>query len=93
MPEEWKITSVTPDFQKCKKADSGNYRIMFVPEKTMKQILLEDVLWHMQNKVIQDSQHGFTKGRLCLTNLVAFCDAVMALVDKGKATDFIYPNC
>jgi len=62
-----------------------------VPVKIMEQIHLKYMLSYMQDeKIIRDSQNGFTIGRWYLTNLLAFYDGVTLLVDKGKASDVFY---
>ena len=62
VPDDWRKGLVTPIYKTGNKED-----LTSVPGKIMEQIILDDMLDHMRNeRVIQDSQHGFTRGSSCL---------------------------
>jgi len=57
----------------------------------MERFILSVLTGHVkENQGIRPSQHGFVKGRSCLTNLISFYDQVTRLVDEGKAVDVVY---
>ncbi|CAM5133683.1 unnamed protein product [Natator depressus] len=57
----------------------------------MEQVLKESILKHFEErKVIRNSQYGFTKGKSCLTNLIAFYDEITGSLDEGKAVDVLF---
>jgi len=94
VPEDWRIASVTPIFKKGKKDDPGNYRLVSLTSilgKTMEKFILEVIIKQVEEKkVIRSSQHGFTKGKSCLTNLIAFYNDVSGWVDEGRSMDVVY---
>ena len=75
VPEEWRKVNVTPILKKGKKEDPGNYR----PVRHIKD-----------KKITRTGQHGFTKGKSCLTNLINFYEDMTVLVDKRRAVDIVY---
>lgn len=70
--EDWRKANVTTVFKKCKKHDARNYRLVsltLVPWKVVKQLILET---KEGKKMIRSNQHGFAKGKSCLTNVINF---------------------
>ena len=41
-------------------------------------------------KLIRESQHGFMRGRSCLTNLLEYLEEMTKLLDSGKSVDIVY---
>ena len=83
-----------PILKKDWKDDPGSYRpssLTLVPGKVMEQIISGTIMDQLKvNQGIRLSQHGFTNGRSCLTNLISFYDKVTRLVDEGQAVDVVY---
>ncbi|PKU29396.1 rna-directed dna polymerase from mobile element jockey-like [Limosa lapponica baueri] len=94
VPVDWCLANVTAIHKKGWKEDPGNYRpvsLTLVPGKVMEQITPSAIMQHMKDtQVTRPRQHGFMKGRSCLTNLISFCDKVTRLVGEGKAVDVVY---
>jgi len=76
--------------------DPGNYRPLSLSSilgKVMEQLILVVIVKQVEdNKVIRSSQHGFTKGKSCLTNLIVFYEGMSGSVDEGRAVDVVYLN-
>ncbi|KAK4828602.1 hypothetical protein QYF61_000054 [Mycteria americana] len=90
----WKLANIIPIYKKGMREDPGNYRpvsLTSVPGKIMEKIILDAIERHLKNNaIIRHSQHGFTKGKSCLANLISFYDKVTCLVGDGKAVDVIF---
>ncbi|PKU44107.1 rna-directed dna polymerase from mobile element jockey-like [Limosa lapponica baueri] len=94
VPDDWRVANMAPIYKKGQKEDLANYRpvsLTSVPGKIMGRIILSELSRQVQgSQGIRASQHGFRKGRSCLTNLISFYDHVTHLLDAGKAVDIVY---
>jgi len=65
--------------------------MVLIPGRVMEQLILYVISKRMEEKnAIRSSQHGFTKGKSCLTNLIAFYDGMTDWVDERRAVDVVY---
>ena len=76
VPENWRKANVIPVFKEGKKEDPGNCRpvsLTSIPGKEIDRLILGAVSRHIKDKrFVRGSQHGFTKGKSCLINMIAF---------------------
>jgi hypothetical protein len=62
-----------------------------VPCKILESIIKDELNKHMEeNRLINESQHGFVKGRSCVTNVVEFMEVVTKATDDSQPVDIFY---
>ena len=94
IPEDWKEANLTPIYKKGPKNSPGNYRpvsLSSVSCKILESIIKDDVMHYLEKKkLIRPSQHGFMKGKSCVSNILEFLEKVTAAVDSGESVDIIF---
>ena len=94
IPSHYKFQHITPIHKKDSKAFASNYRpisltshIIKIFERVIRKHLVE---YLDKNNIINSKQHGFCKGKSCLTQLLAHYDDLIQNALNGNDTDVIY---
>ena len=76
VPSDWKQADVTPIHKKRSRSEPSNYRPISLTNqicKLFETIVRDAIVEHLErNELINDTHHGFGRGRSCLTNLLIF---------------------
>ena len=93
-PEKLKEAHIIPVFKGGNQGVAANYRpialtshLIKVFEKVMRNKI---VLFLKDHHLFNDSQHGFTEGRSCLSQLLAHYDKILTILESGVNVDTIY---
>lgn len=94
LPAQWKSANIVPIFKKGNRSDPANYRpisLTAVPCKIMESIIKEQLTKYLEfNDLLSEHQHGFARGRSCLTNLLETFENWTEALDQGYGLDIIY---
>lgn len=94
VPEDWRSANISAIYKKGNKSDPLNYRpisLTCIIGKMLETIIKTQLVKFLdENNKIKDSQHGFTKGKSCNTNLLEARNYICESVDQGVDVDIVY---
>jgi hypothetical protein len=94
IPQDWRDARVTPLYKKGSKSNPENYHpvsLTSIAGKILESIIKDHITKHIEEfKLIKSTQHGFTKGKSCLSNLLQFFEEVTKELDAGNPIDLVY---
>ena len=94
IPHCYKKQTITPVHKKGPKSKAANYRPISLTShiiKIFERIIRKAIVNHLEkNHLLYKHQHGFLKGRSCLTQLLKHIDTILHNLLNGHDTDSIY---
>ena len=92
IPDIWKTAKVTALHKKGSKCEAQNYRpisLTCILCNVFEKIVRKHILEHFE-PYISDTQHGFLKGKSCLSNLLNCFDKIDDILCNGDDVDILY---
>lgn len=94
VPDDWRTANVTPIHKKGDRTDPSNYRPVSLTSqvcKVLESIIRDKIVDHLEaNNLLNEAQHGFRKGRSCLTNILETLEQWTKILDEGDCVDVAY---
>ena len=94
IPDQLKISNITPIFKGGSRQIPKNYRpvaltshLIKVFEKILRNHL---VIFIERNNLMNPNQHGFRAGHSCLSQLIQHFDRITQLLEEGENADVVY---
>ncbi len=94
LPLQWKTANIAPIYKGGSKMAANSFRpisLTCLSCKMMEVIIKQAILRFCdENDVIQNFQHGFRRGRSCLSNLLTSLEAWTHALEEGFEVDVVY---
>ena len=93
-PEFWKQSYLVPIYKNGDRQNIQNYRSVCTQSaipKLFDKLICEQLTWACRG-LIDESQHGFTKGRSTVTNLVLYQSSLLNALENREQVDAVYTD-
>ena len=94
VPKSFKIGNVTPLYKSGSRGLAVNYRPITLTShlsKIFEKVVRNHVLTYLEeNNILNDSQHGFRRGRSCISQLIAHFENIIDQLEKGYNVNVVY---
>lgn len=93
-PGYWKTSFITPIFKSGNRGDVSNYRGICIQSVIPKLFdkLISDQLARVCSGIVVNEQHGFSRGKSTVTNLLCYQQALLGAFERGVQVDAVYTD-